>query len=221
MIPILYTTFNRLNFTKQTLPILLENSPEGKVYIYDNGSTDGTPEYLNGLDHDGIACINLLSINRGISAIMNEFFELTKDDEVVAKVDNDTLIPPNWLGDLDFAMRLANLTIVQAKHYFWIPGVKDWNDLIQKSIVQKTDHGNIIAAECVGGSGILIKRQSVNKINAELNIWGWSHFQLEHPEYRYAFFDGVTIELLDMEFYNRHKTGGEKYRKNIGRPEFG
>lgn len=220
MIPILYTTFNRLNFTKKTLPVLLENSPGGRVCIYDNGSTDGTPEYLDKVDHDNVELIDLLPKNYGISAIMNEFFKYTKDDKIVAKVDNDTLVPPNWLDGLTFAMHSANLTVVQAKHYFWIPKIKDWDDLIQKSIVQKTDHGNIIASQCVGGSGILIRRGPIDEIESVLNIWGWSHYQLEHPEYRYAFFDGVEIELLDMQYYNKHKPGGRAYRESIGRPEF-
>ena len=38
MIPVLFTTFNRLEFTKQTLPVLLKNTLEGKIIVIDNGS---------------------------------------------------------------------------------------------------------------------------------------------------------------------------------------
>lgn len=90
MIPVLYTTFNRLDYTRQTLPVLLENAQEGKVIVIDNGSTDGTVNFLKSLS--GFDLI-LKEENTGISGAMNTFFEMTEGEKYVAKVDNDTIVP--------------------------------------------------------------------------------------------------------------------------------
>ena len=222
MIPILYTTYNRLEYTKRTLPALLKNSNGVKVYVYDNDSTDGTQEYLDIISrHERIKDIHFCCKNFGISTIMNLFFEETKDFPIIGKVDNDTLVPSNWIEDLGGVLQNYHLGIVQAKHKFWIKGVKDWDDLVARSSnVIKLQDGkyNLIPSQVVGGSGILIRTAILEKLQGNLNIWGWSKFQLENPQYRYAFYDGVEVELLDMADYNRHASGGDDYRQEIGRP---
>ena len=94
MIPVLYTTFNRLGFTKQTLPVLIKNTPEAEIIVIDNGSTDGTVEYLIDCyeSQGGINHLVLKGWNSGICGAMNAFFEMTEGAEYVAKVDNDTLV---------------------------------------------------------------------------------------------------------------------------------
>ena len=53
---IIYLTFNRLYYTKKTLPALLNSSnlTSYKIRIVDNGSNDGTVEYLQQLTHPRI-----------------------------------------------------------------------------------------------------------------------------------------------------------------------
>ena len=55
-IDILFFTFNRLYYTQKTLPDLLESSDmvSYQIIIVDNGSTDGTVEYLQKLNHPRI-----------------------------------------------------------------------------------------------------------------------------------------------------------------------
>ena len=50
---ILYLTYNRLYYTQKTLPALLNSAENVKfqIRIVDNGSTDGTVEYLKNLEH--------------------------------------------------------------------------------------------------------------------------------------------------------------------------
>ena len=80
-IPLLYTTFNRLEYTKRTLPRLIEATPEAEIYIVDNGSTDGTQEYLYSLDlqldtaYRQRRRITYNAENIGIANVMNWFFE--------------------------------------------------------------------------------------------------------------------------------------------------
>lgn len=198
MIPVLYTTFNRLSYTKQTLPILLENTKD--VIVIDNGSTDGTVDYLKSLS--GFELV-LKKENTGISGAMNTFFDMTKNAKYVGKVDNDTLVPENWLDDL--CAVLEKVEIVQAKHYFFSALYENWESMINKRPSVKFNGGNIIYAKIVGGSGVVFKRNIITKYLREHGLYGWGDFQIGNKQHRRAIFDGVWIDLLDMADYNLYK----------------
>ena len=67
-IPILYTTFNRIGYTKETLPALIDSiGDEAEIYIVDNCSTDGTVEYLKNFKSKKIKEVIFNSKNQGVS----------------------------------------------------------------------------------------------------------------------------------------------------------
>jgi GT2 family glycosyltransferase len=101
-VSIVIVTFNGLVFTRLALESLLANTdgPSYEVIAVDNGSTDGTPEYLRALarrhtqlrpvfnDHNrGFAAAN----NQGMALAIGNFFIL---------LNNDTLVPKGWLAGL-------------------------------------------------------------------------------------------------------------------------
>ena len=67
-IHILFFTFNRLYYTQKTLPALLESSDNlsYQIRIVDNGSTDGTVEYLQELNHPRIERVIYNNKNEGL-----------------------------------------------------------------------------------------------------------------------------------------------------------
>ncbi len=97
-VEILYITWNRLPYTKVTLPIVLDHGGDVdyRVVIVDNGSTDGTIEYLNALEHPRISRVVLNGENLGISPVTNDFWAASSA-EYLGKVDNDILLPDRWL----------------------------------------------------------------------------------------------------------------------------
>lgn len=109
MVEILYVAYNRLEFTKVSWNLLLENTGwdlVSRLVVYDDGSSDGTQEWLidqcEAFDLGGPvgpAVIkrdtnNILPVN-----IMNHYVDRT-DADWFAKIDNDIAVPPNWLEDL-------------------------------------------------------------------------------------------------------------------------
>ena len=224
-IPVLYTTFNRLEYTKRTLPRLIEATPEADIYVVDNGSTDGTRDYLcpgdewlgNSLDE---ICLNAKNI--GIANVMNWFFDKTKDHEYVAKVDNDTMVPDGWLPKMIEAAKVGNIDVLQAKHHFIIARYKDWAEMESDQRVENLNGcGNIVHFPFVGGSGVVIRRAAVSdKIKSDGHIYGWSQYQTARPEVRSAFYSGVWIDLLDMADYNKHAEDADMdYYVSTGRLE--
>jgi len=216
MIPILYTTFNRLYYTKITLPALIERTPNGEIYVVDNGSTDGTQEYLKGLN---LEHLTLNDSNLGVTEVMNLFFDETKDSEWIGKVDNDTLMPFGWLEELVRVASENEIDIVQAYHYFVSHNHVTWDDFKNCNGVINLDNGNLITHPYVGGSGIVIRREVIKGyiIPVEL-IFGWSYFQVGRPEIKKAFYSGVWADLLDMKNNNSYSdTADFEYYVETGR----
>jgi O-antigen biosynthesis protein len=115
---LMMVTYNRLELTKETLKSLLNADPKpGRNYnfvIVDNGSTDGTVEYLQELEESvrdkengkGYPYLHRLDVvylpeNKGIAIGRN--IALKKADELETKwyctIDNDVKMPENWLQD--------------------------------------------------------------------------------------------------------------------------
>jgi hypothetical protein len=99
MLDLLYLAWNRLEFTRASLEALQANTDWSKVrklWLYDDGSTDGTLELLNTVS---VPCgVNLVQTSfRSPVATMNHFINNAKP-ELFAKIDNDVIVPPHWLG---------------------------------------------------------------------------------------------------------------------------
>ncbi len=85
------TTYNKFEYLKITLPLILENVREGEeVVVADGGSTDGTVEYLEDLFRRGL--INQFvsgkdsgeahGFNKGILMAKGEFIKPISDDDL-------------------------------------------------------------------------------------------------------------------------------------------
>lgn len=102
-VSLMMITFNRLNLTKRTIESIYKtvNVPFNFI-IVDNNSTDGTVDYLKSLssEKDNIKLI-LNSKNLGIAKGRNQALKLANDlkSEWFATVDNDVLLPSNWLNE--------------------------------------------------------------------------------------------------------------------------
>ncbi|MBT4251262.1 glycosyltransferase [bacterium] len=213
--PVLFTTYNRLDYTKETLPKLLD-SICGKVIVVDNASNDGTKEYLKSLNSEKLELI-FHSENTAITGSMNTFLNKTKNEEFIGKVDNDTIVKGDWLVRmLELAIR-HDVDAMQAKHDIWNERFNSFNEWM-KSLQKIGDH--VFFSEYIGGSGVVIKRSSITDEipGTKWALGGWSRYQREHPELRTAFCNNVEVKLLDMDgdntpCYEKYKD----YYKETGR----
>ena len=100
---LMMVTYNRLDLTKKTINGLLKsNNCPCNLVVVDNGSKDGTPEYLKGLG-EGFSSIHLILLpdNKGIAIGRN--LALKKADELgtnwYCTIDNDVEMPDGWLTE--------------------------------------------------------------------------------------------------------------------------
>jgi GT2 family glycosyltransferase len=108
---IVIVTFNALIFTRMCLATVLAHSGdlEWEIIAVDNGSSDGTPEYLEALrlTQPRIQVIQN-DTNRGFAAANNQGLERARGDLLIL-LNSDTLVPSGWLGSL--ARHISDPTI--------------------------------------------------------------------------------------------------------------
>lgn len=98
-VDILFLAKNRLRFTQDAFSTLVRNtdwSAVHKLVIYDDGSEDGTDEYLRDQARRMGAEFHATSLGAPVLAANRFATESTAD--LVVKLDNDAIVPSDWLG---------------------------------------------------------------------------------------------------------------------------
>jgi GT2 family glycosyltransferase len=208
-VPVLFTTYNRLDFTKISLPKLIESNC-GTIFVIDNASTDGTAKYLRGLKSKKLVVV-LNDENTGVAGAMNIFIKMNTNNNYLAKVDNDTIVKKDWLDILLKKVVDKNIDIIQAKHPILVKthatgSFDEW----MKKLEQDKDDNSIYYSKFVGGSGIVFNRKIITEDipTVEWKLAGWREFQRKHTSSKKAFCTETVIKLLDM-----NEGGGANYIK--------
>lgn len=106
---LMMVTYNRLDLTKKTLNSIFKNTDYPfRLIIVDNGSTDGTVDFLNNLISDGATSPYVTNIhiqlnyeNKGIAVGRNQCLKISDEhsDEWLSTIDNDIEVPFGWLKE--------------------------------------------------------------------------------------------------------------------------
>lgn len=94
-------TMNRKDYTQRMYKSMNKRAGyDFDWFVVDNGSTDGTIDYLGGFIGIDNICVN--KENVGISKASNQALEMIGDDyDIIIKVDNDCLfLTDNWLAEI-------------------------------------------------------------------------------------------------------------------------
>jgi glycosyltransferase involved in cell wall biosynthesis len=99
-VDLMYLAYNRLEFTRASFAALLANTDwelVRELAVYDDGSSDGTLEWLQQSVADVPVPVRLVRTRlRSPVAVMTHFFE-SASAPILAKVDNDVMLPKGWL----------------------------------------------------------------------------------------------------------------------------
>ncbi len=95
-IDLLFVSFNRLSYTKPALQsVLADPTEEFSLTIWDNASTDGTPEYLESVEDPRIVRKVLSRANVHVDGAVDEVVRKSKAD-LIGILANDFLFPAGW-----------------------------------------------------------------------------------------------------------------------------
>lgn len=214
-IPVLFITYNRLAYSQRSLESVVQNAGvPTTITIIDNCSTDSTVEWLMSLDRDalGIDEIVFSEVNRGIAPAMNYFFKKYKDAQFVCKVDNDTVLPPNWLDDLLDVMTAGFAK--HADHKFGAvsgtclrPNGDTFDEWVRKYMVTAPFGDHFLHFNSyVCGTGVLINMDMIRARGLlfekfPCKIAGWTDYTriaAEFEGYKFAFYSKVPMTLLNL-----------------------
>lgn len=103
-VSILILTYNRLELSKKCIPMILNNigNIDNEVLIWDNGSTDGTYDWLEEYGRADCRITEVIGYHKNIGMeAINRLANMAKG-QYILKIDSDVFPPPN------FAERLVN-----------------------------------------------------------------------------------------------------------------
>lgn len=180
MIDLLYVSFNRLELTRESFSALIENTDWNEVatiFIADDGSEDGTREYLitesEILRHSTNVEMNERPFGGPVAA-MNWYLEQPSEGvETFAKIDNDFVVCPGWLPEMLKVLTLnPGLDILgfepMSGHPTMPPAMRE-----------------IVRAEHIGGKGLIRLRTFSHcrpRPAGRHGYFGFTEFQTKHPQ---------------------------------------
>lgn len=221
-VPVLLVTHNRLEYTKRALhSILKKPGMDVAITIVDNASTDGTREWLSGikLQYGRVVQVSLSQKNLGLAKVMNRFFQAYSSYPFVVKVDNDTVLPDNWLLDLMDVMtdprREKKLGAVSGTCLR--PYGDTFDEWVRKHMVTKPfDTYKLHYNSYVLGTGVLINMEMIRERGLLYEefprspdsepgdtclISGWTAYiraAHEYERWQFAFYSKVPVNLLNI-----------------------
>lgn len=159
---LLMVTYNRLEYTRLALDAALElDYPDLRIVVWDNASTDGTVEYVRQrLKRAPHAELIASPANRGVVYPMNEVWEADDDAELLAKIDNDTLVPPDLLTRLAECHAQSDRFGVLSGFHFR----KEGEALAKASWIKSFDGVRILPQPYVGGCAVMMRRRVFDEI---------------------------------------------------------
>lgn len=154
---VLLITYNRIEYTRYCLEALLDvDYPELDMVIWDNASTDGTQQYLEN-ETRGIANLTLhfSKTNEGVVRPMNEVWSSHRNAEILAKLDNDTRVPPDWLQRLVACHLASEKWGVLSGFHFREEGER----IAKETDIVTVGDRQVLEQMFVGGCAITIRRK--------------------------------------------------------------
>jgi glycosyltransferase involved in cell wall biosynthesis/radical SAM superfamily enzyme YgiQ (UPF0313 family)/Tfp pilus assembly protein PilF len=97
---IIIPVFNNLSLTRQCLESIWQNTDvPHEIIVVDNGSTDGTRDYLYRLESEGEVRVISNRANLGFAKASNQGARAARGEYLVF-LNNDTIVQPGWLSEM-------------------------------------------------------------------------------------------------------------------------
>ena len=159
-IDLVFISYNRLEYTKLSLASLLaDTTEEFSLTVWDNGSTDGTREYLESVNDPRVKRKVFSSQNVGLRGAVNDMFE-TSSADLVGIIPNDFLLTPGWTRPIAKAHAdIPKLGMIGCWHYF----LDDFDYRRAKHKIHSFNNHQIFRHPWTGGGAGLVKLASVKQ----------------------------------------------------------
>ena len=204
MIDLLYLAYNRLEFTRKSFETMLANTDWDRIdrlTVYDDGSTDGTREYLQEqIGKAPLQSVFMQSDHVGPVGIMVDYIRRNEDDGIFIKIDNDVMLPPDWLPECLHVMKLN-------------PSL----DLLGIEAIRPLGTGprQYHEAKYIGGIGLMRHRAFTCCVPTPHGRFGFTAWQDTHEKVIKGWLDpALPVALLNLVPFEPWRTLSLQYIEN-------
>ncbi|MDP8236290.1 MAG: glycosyltransferase family 2 protein [Candidatus Erginobacter occultus] len=157
-VDLLLVTRDRRRYLEKTLAHLLADDSPFRLYLWDNGSRDGSAEILAGLEDPRVASRHFSRENRGQREPFLWFLDRGESD-LAGKIDDDILVPPGWIG------RIAPL--LRREKRFGLLGCwtflpEDWNEELARPKIIELAGVRVFRNLWIGGTAWLARKEHLS-----------------------------------------------------------
>jgi len=170
-VDILFPVLNRLEFTAISLDSVSRNTQSalvGKLIIVDGGSVDGAYEYVKKRsDHLPFPCEIMRIDEKHVVSAMLEGLRRSHTT-IIAKIDNDMVMPPDWLE--------AGVDVMGRHQELWALGMHSLfgrRECVGNRTYESSSH--------VGGVGLFRREAWDGLVPTVAPYFGWTEHQHRSP----------------------------------------
>lgn len=153
-VDLLLITWNRREYVEKTLPNLLADPSDFRLYCWDNASTDGTADLIASINDPRLVKRHFNKENVVQYQPCLWFFE-TATSDVIGKVDDDILLPEGWTE------RIAPMIRKEPKFGMlgcWIFMPEDWNKTLAQHNIVELSGERVFRCMGIQGQSFLARR---------------------------------------------------------------
>ena len=204
---ILFVAWNRIQFTKWSWAMMIENtdwSRVSKLVVHDDGSVDGTAEWLAEMVKKApVETSFTIDPLRSPPAVMNRYVA-TSEAEWFAKIDNDIILPPGWLEAMTGVLeRNPEVDILGMEAGRGNSRHADWDGIYR---FEPGSH--------MGGVG-LVRVEALaqrTRMNEHQGRYGWTEWQQEYAQVVRGWINpDLAVVSLDRVPFEPWRSLGERY----------
>jgi len=159
-IDLLFLNCNRLHYTKLSLPALLSDpTEEFSLTIWDNGSTDGSREFISSVEDPRIVRKVLSQENVGVVRAINEVISKSSAD-LFGLIADDLLVTPGWTRPIAQAHNdVPEFGLIAC----WHLGPEDFDEARARHKIQRFGRHQVLRHPWTNGGVGLIKLKTLRE----------------------------------------------------------
>lgn len=167
---VLVLNLNNLNFTRDCINYLLnQDTKEFKITVIDQGSNErGTLEYLNSLPNEIDLIFN--DENKPVNEMWNLFYD-KYDDDLLCFLNNDVVIPKNFISD--------TLKVFEKEEKVGVV-CHATNNLKYSKVKDELEYVIVPKFVNMQGWDFTIRREAFTKIPSQIKIYCGDDFLFHH-----------------------------------------